>query len=49
MKTERENIRKNALNTLQNCFNKNQLRLNSINHEKGVSSWLTSYPMSDYG
>ena len=41
--TERENTHKNVLNTLQNRLNENQLRINSINREKGVSSWLTSY------
>ena len=49
IKTERENTHKNVLNTLQNRLNENQLRLNSINHEKGVSSWLTSYRISDHG
>ena len=49
IKTERENIHKNVLNTLQNRLNENRLRLNSINREKGVSSWLTSYPISDHG
>ena len=48
IKTERENIHKNVLNTLQNRLNENQLRLNSINREKGVSSWLTSYPISEH-
>ena len=49
IKTERENIHKNVLNTLPNRLNENQLRLNSINREKGISSWLTSYPVSDHG
>ena len=49
IKTERENTQKNVLNTLQNRLNENQVRLNSINHEKGVSSWLTSYSISDHG
>ena len=49
IKTERESIHKNVLNTLQNRLNENQLRLNSINREKGVSSWLTPYPISDHG
>ena len=49
IKTESENTNKNVLNTLQNCLNENQLRLNSINCEKGVSSWLTSYPISEDG
>ena len=35
--------------TLQNRLNENQLRLNSINLEEGVSSCLTSYPTSDHG
>ena len=30
IKTERENIHKNVLNTLQNRLNENQLRLNSV-------------------
>ena len=37
------------MNALQNCLNKNQLRLNSINREKGVSSRLAPYPISDHG
>ena len=37
------------MNTLQNRLNENQIRLNSINHEKGVWSWLTPYPISDHG
>ena len=49
IKTERENIHKNVLNTLQNRLNENQVRLNSINREKGVSSCLTSNPISDHG
>ena len=49
IKTEREHIHKNVLNTLQNYLKENQLCLNSINREKGVSSWLTSYPISDHG
>ena len=49
IKTERENTHKNVLNTLQNHLNENQLRLKSINREKGVSSWLTSYPISEHG
>ena len=44
IKTERENIHKNVLNSLQNRLNGNQLRLNFINPEEGVLSWLTSYP-----
>ena len=42
-------MHKNVFNTLQNRLNENQLRLNSINREKGVLSWLTSYPISDHG
>ena len=49
IKTEREHIHKNVLNTLQNYLKENQLCLNSINREKGVSSSLTSYPISDHG
>ena len=49
IKIERENIYKNVLNTLQNRLSENQLRLNSINREKDVSSCLTSYPISDHG
>ena len=49
IKTERENTHKNVLNTLQNRLNENQLRLNSINRRKGVSSWLILYPISDHG
>ena len=33
---------------MRNRVNENQLRLNSINSEKGASSWLTSFPISDY-
>ena len=49
IKTDRENTHKNVLNTLQNHLNENRLRLNSINREKGVLRWLTSYPISDQG
>ena len=49
IKTDRDNTHKNVLNTLQNHLNENRLRLNSINREKGVLSWLTSYPISDHG
>ena len=45
----KEKIYINVLNTLQNRLNENQLRLNSINREKGVSSWLTSYPINNHG
>ena len=38
IKTERENMHKSVLNTLQNRLNENQLRLNCINRGKGVSS-----------
>ena len=37
------------MNTLRNRLNEHQLRLNSINREKGASSWLKSYPISDHG
>ena len=30
---------------MRNRLNENQLRLNSINSEKGASSWLTSFPI----
>ena len=36
------------MNALRNCLNENQPRLNSINREKGVLTWLTSYPISDH-
>ena len=49
IKTERENTHKNVLNTLQNRLNQNQLRLNSINREKDVLSWLISFPITDHG
>ena len=49
IKTERENIHKSVLNTLQNRSNSNQLRLNFINSEEGVLSWLTPYPISGHG
>ena len=49
IKNERENIHKNVFNILQNRLNENQLRLNSIHREKGVSIWLTSYSISDHG
>ena len=49
IKTEKENIHKNVLNTLRNCLNENQLRLSSYNLEKGALSWLTSYPISGHG
>ena len=49
IKTERENIHKNVLNALQNRLNENQPHLNSVNREKGISSWLRSYPVSDHG
>ena len=41
-------MHKNVFNTLQNRLNENQLRLNSINHEKSCV-WLTSYPINDHG
>ena len=47
VKTERQNIHKNVLNTLQNYLNESQkFCLNFIYLEKGVSSWLTSYPIN---
>ena len=49
IKTQKEDIHKNVLNTLQNLLNENQLILNSINREKGASIWLTLYPISDHG
>ena len=49
IKTERENIHKSVLNTLQNRLNSNQLRLNFINSEEGVLSWLAPYPISGHG
>ena len=49
IKTEKENIHKNVLNTFRNCLNENQLRLSSNNLEKGALSWLTSYPISGHG
>ena len=48
-KTERERRYKNTLTKLQNRMNDNEKRLNTVTHEKGVSNWLTSYPISDHG
>ena len=48
IKTEKENIHKNVLNTFRNCLNENQLRLSSNNLEKGALSWLTSHPISGH-
>ena len=48
IKTQKEDIHKNVLNTLQNLLNEIQLILNLL-IEKGVSIWLTSYLISDHG
>ena len=49
IKSERQHHYKNTLNELRNNMSDSQIRLNNVSQEKGVSNWLTPYPISEHG
>ena len=49
IKSERQHHYKNTLNELRNNMSDSQVRLNNVSQEKGVSNWLTPYPISEHG
>ena len=38
-----------VLSKLRSTFNEMQLKLNSLNQEKGASNWLTTIPIAEEG
>lgn len=49
LKIHKEEWQKATLSELQTHPNQNQKRLSNIRQEKGVSNWLTVYPIGDQG
>ena len=47
--TEKDEQYKAVLEKIRSKMNEKQIRLNDINQEKGVSSWLNAYPLVEHG